>query len=307
MEKYVIEKDEVKKLIAFCGYGHYPTAKIAFMGNEEGLDGYEHKYGIKARVEVFGKHSDTYLGESWTDGYYEHIERVAPLFATRVKELGGAKKESKRNSPMVEFQARLMLSIEQGCSKDWFLKKREDTENIYEEITDYHSNRETGLYTRNATIGSALLDLRPFPRRMEGLRKNKWPYENITETQYMKAMSFEPYKLEAMYQELRDTRAEYLTRAIQSSSFSILIGIGDKKAKTRFFEQYFGAKFYQDKKIPLSKDRVEVHISEPLDNGMVIILSDFFQHGRGIGLKGLRKLRRDIIQPYIKKLVPNLH
>ncbi|MDC0764192.1 hypothetical protein POF51_26075 [Brevibacillus sp. AG] len=298
MEKYKIEKDEAKKLLAFCGYGHYPTAKIAFMGNEEGLDGYEHKYGIKARVAVFGDHSETYLGESWTDGYYEHIERVAPLFKTKVEGLGGVKRESKRVSPMVEFQARIMLSIEQGCTKDWFLKKGEDTD-TYEKITDYHNNRETGLYTRNASVGSALLDLRPLPRRMEGMRQNKWPYDNITETQYMKAMSFEPYKLEAEYQKLRDTRAEYLTRAIQFSSFSFLIGIGDKNAKTRFFEQYFGAKFYPDKKIPLTKDRVEVHISEPLDNGMVIILSDFFQHGRGIGLKGLRKLRTDIIQPYL--------
>ena len=312
MEKYFLEENEKEKLLAFCGYGHYPTAQIAFLGNEEGLAGYELPFGIKARCASFGLNPDTYIGSSWRNGYYEMGEIVDPLFEKEMLRLRGSlRPPGKLKSPMLEFQARMMLFMEHGFTGDWFKKSTEDPHS-YVLITDYYRNigryESSGLYKRSAKIGSALLDLRPFPRRDEGKAGNKWPYANINEKQYNKAFSFQDLPgITEEYKQLRDIRAQYLMNAITTYRFPIIIGIGDKESKRHFFERYFDAEFKPDKMMSLTKNKLEVFISEPVNDwGMIVVLSDFFDHGfKGIGLNGLRILTTQIITPLIKeKLIP---
>lgn len=308
MEKYFLEENEKQKLLAFCGYGHYPTAQIAFLGNEEGLAGYEMEYGIKARCATFGQNPDTYIGSTWTDGYFELGEEVDLRFKDEMMQLRGNLLPTKKLfSNMLEFQARIMLHLEHGFSGDWFQKSQQNPHN-YSIIADYYRNEgdygNTGLYRRGSKIGSALLDIRPFPRRDEGKTGNKWPYDNIDEKQYLKAFSFQERKgLTDEYKLMRDIRAQYLMKAITTYRFPILIGIGDKESKRYFFERYFGAEFRSNKAVSLTKNKTEAFISEPVGEwGMTVVLSDFFDHGfKGIGLEGLRILTNQYITPILKE------
>ncbi|MGG0937057.1 hypothetical protein ABHN11_13215 [Brevibacillus centrosporus] len=308
MEKYFLEQHEKEKLLAFCGYGHYPTAKIAFMGNEEGLGGYELKYGIKARSAAFGSNPKTYFGSTWRDGYFEIGEESDHLFNQEMLQIRGSlRRPEELSSLMLEYQARIMLHVENGFTGNWFqTSPKEPT--AYKLIKDYYRNvgqyEHSGLYKKNAKVGSALLDLRPFPRRDEGQTGKHWPYHNIKQSQYNRAFSFHDQSgLKEEYKQLRDARAQYLTRAISTYRFPLLIGIGDKASKKNFFERYMDATFPPEKTISLTKDRPEVFISDPIgDWGMIVILSDFFERGfKGIGLRGLHILASEIIKPILIK------
>ncbi|MGG4495582.1 hypothetical protein [Brevibacillus reuszeri] len=304
MEKYKLDVNQRDKLFAFCGYGHYPSAKIAFMGNEEGLGGYELNYGIEARCEAYGNNPDTYLGSTWEDGYYVEGEEIDKQFKEIMERIRGSlKPDSTLYSPMLEYQARIMLYIENGFSGDWF-QTRKDNLSQYTKIAEYYQKTENatdGLYRKQAKVGSALLDLRPLPRRDESKSGSQWPYSNIEEKVYNHAFSFKNHRrMSEESERYRDKRASYLKKAIQEFSFPIIVGIGAKKEKKLFFEKYLQATFLPQNKIRLTKNRDEVYVSEPLDGiGTVVVLSDFFNSMNGIGLNGLRKLTVDVIQPII--------
>ncbi|WP_103109497.1 hypothetical protein [Brevibacillus reuszeri] len=312
MEKYKLDDQEREreKLFAFCGYGHYPSAKIAFMGNEEGLGGYELKYGIKARCAAYGNNPETYLGSTWEDGYYVEGEEIDLRFKEEMKRIRGSLiPESKFYSPMVEYQARIMLYIENGFKGDWF-ERCVNNPLAYITIADYYRNigdyANSGLYRKQAKVGSALLDLRPLPRRDESQASSEWPYSNIEENDYNNAFDFRNHRsMSEESKEFRDRRANYLKKAIQEFSFPIIVGIGAKEVKKLFFEKYLRATFLPQKTISLTKNKDEVHVSEPLDGtDTVVILSDYFNSVNGIGLNGLRKLTVDIIQPIIMEKFP---
>ena len=307
MEKYHLDDQERDKLFAFCGYGHYPSTKIAFMGNEEGLGGYELNYGIEARCKAYGNNPETYLGSTWEDGYYVEGEEIDIRFKEEMRKIRGSiKADSKLYSPMLEYQARIMLYIENGFQGDWFQTCEHDPAS-YMRIADYYRNigsyANSGLYRKHAKVGSALLDLRPLPRRDESQASSEWPYSNINETVYNHAFDFiNRRRISDESKLFREKRAQYLKKAIEEFSFPIIVGIGAKKEKKLFFEKYFHATFLPQNTMRLTKNKDEVHISEPLEGtGTVVILSDFFDRGfKGIGLNGLRKLTIDVIQPFIK-------
>ncbi|MEK4229697.1 hypothetical protein [Solibacillus sp. FSL H8-0538] len=288
---YNLSTEETAKLLAFVGYGDNNKSKIIFLGNEEGLGGYELQNVIQTNCEVFGNNPDCYLNPNyWKDGYYEIPENIEEQYKKVMKKLRGELREdTSLFAPMLEFQARIVLHFLQP-DKEWFVKKGINKDN-YNIIKNYY---QKNLYNNNSQFNITLMDFRPFPRRNE---KDQWPYSNLDKLQYLNAFKFNlKSKLKPFYKELRDTRAGILKRAIEQSHANLIVGIGDKDSKRRFFEQYFSNAQFEE--YSLTKEKVELFkASIQLENRTItVLLSDFFNHYT-IGLVGLEKLTKEHISP----------
>lgn len=289
---YQLSSDEIEKLLAFVGFGNREKSNILFFGNEEGLGGYELHHAIKAKCAVYGNNEHSYITQNWRDGFYEIPEVIDPEYKKVMKELRGELlEETSLFSPMLEFQARIALHL-QDPEQDWFSKREDNPEN-FEVIKKYY---QTSLYHEDSKFPLSLMDLRPFPRRNE---KDEWPYSNIDRSQYLRAFSFNPSaKIDPLYQELRDKRASILKRAIECSNANFIVGIGDKESKRRFFEQVFSTaeRPLQFEEVKLTKDKCEVYKTSLIlkNRTITVLLSDFFDY-RNIGLAGLEKLTKEHI------------
>ncbi|UYZ21734.1 hypothetical protein [Mesobacillus jeotgali] len=284
---YSLSNDELEKLQAFIGYGDLRKSKIIFLGNEEGLGGYELDYSIKAKYEAYGKNSSTYLNvDNWKDGYYEIPENVEENYKKVLLNLRGRlNSEDSLFAPMLEFQARIIKNILQP-NRNWFLKKSED-EDAYKEIKEYY---QRSLYNRNSQYNVSLMDFRSLPRKNE---RDDWPFENINCSQYIKAFEFNPHsKLDDFYMNLQKQRGRVLKQAIEYSVADTIIGIGAKHAKKRFFEQNFDSVEFKSYKLSKGKPQLYKGELSLKDRTITVLLSDFFDY-RTIGLDGLEKIAKE--------------
>ncbi|TSI05295.1 hypothetical protein [Lysinibacillus sp. BW-2-10] len=288
---YYLSNEEIDKLLAFIGYGDLQKSKIIFFGNEEGLGGYELHNAIQAKCEVYGNNCESHLNkDNWKDGFYEIPEKIDGPYKKVMQKLRGDLREDKSLfSPMLEFQARIALHL-QYPNQEWFLTSSESKEgkDNYQIIKNYY---QTSLYNQSSSLNISLMDLRPFPRRNE---KDEWPYANINRSEYLKAFKFEnDENISAVCKELRNKRVAVLKRTIEFSSANLIIGIGDKESKRRFFEQNFrnNQKPIVFEELPLTKEKIELFkTSIQLENRTIsVLLCDFFDY-RNIGVEGLETL-----------------
>ena len=172
-------------------------------------------------------------------------------------------------SDFARFMARLCLGIK------------------YKDDRWFSSLSNLGKVTLNEHITSplsikphALVNLRPLPRPTQ----DTWEYSNIDKKDYIKKWNF---TLKRHYSDSdKDERLEILKTFFYSRT-GLVIGIGEKENKKRFFENiYPDIKFHTAE---LEHHKIYFSIANK------IILSDYFNNRNGIKIVGLKDLYEFIL------------
>ncbi len=272
---------DIEKLVRFCGYGNYDSANVIFLGNEEGLGGGEIEGEVRKRIEDYWNHGTALDGRSNENGYY-------------VKGNGGGN----ARGHFLLFSARLMLWLNDQSDGDYYFKTQAEDYKAFDTIRNYKMDTLYNEEMDKFDYRSALLDLRPLPRAQENMMYSL--YEKIDKDfnwqQYKKAFQFNSKRVDDYHLYLRGERARILQNIFNRDvDIRVIIGIGAKADKRRFFEEYFEFEMpFEDRK--LSKNKVELFCGKlRIGNRIIpVFLADFFQGGFGIGLEGL-KILSDLI------------
>ncbi len=273
--------DAIDKLIRFCGYGNFESANVLFLGNEEGLGGGEIRRELKRRIVDFWEKGKAIDGLHMENGYY--LDQAGDEDTT---------------SPFLEFCSRLMLKLNYVYSDNLFLTRGEDPE-VYEKIRDYKIHQLYHENEQDFNYRSVLIDYRPLPRANESLQYSI--YHEINEKfnweHYYSAFKFSKNHIDDYHCNLRNDRSKILYNVFnRESETKVIIGIGDRHTKKRFFEEYFEIlNPFVGRKLGKGKEEVYYGRIQINKNVIPVFLSNFFQSGHGIGLKGLSVLHDMII------------
>ncbi|MFK3988098.1 hypothetical protein [Exiguobacterium mexicanum] len=318
-DQFHLSEEEMKRLEKWFGYGAFREADIVFFGNEEGLGGYPIE-AVRARTRVYGKNSDTWLGEGWENGYWDESGHTGYKLLGEVTneiraEKGLAphnKKEGNPRSTMLDFQARLLLALEQP-EYDWFAlkdgKKDEETTNKWKEKYE----RIQTLYDKDHKIKAALMDWRPLPRQDE----NTWPYQ-LDQNEYLKAFkpgkrylkkiqsAIETDNLDGLneYGKMVVARTKLLKRVIEQFDFPVIVASGDPDAKENLFKLIFADEgiTFEEKTLSNGK-RYKKALVYVGNRELTILLSLFFDYRSNcLGRDGLRDLYEEELSPLFKDI-----
>jgi len=108
------------------------------------------------------------------------------------------------------------------------------------------------------------------------------------------AFKFKSKKVDGYHRVLRTERSKILYNVFnRTAETKVIIGIGDRHTKRRFFEEYYEI-VSPFEGMDLGKGKEEVFVGDIRINKETIpvFLSNFFQSGHGIGLQGLRNLSK---------------
>jgi|GEM_PF-6427308 len=265
-----ITKEQLAILNSFCGTGDFLNADIIFFGNEEGLGGDNLEKVLSERIGE-SKRNNCIIPNKPLNGHYRTTWAV--------------EKETAR-SQMLQFQVRLLLFLN-NPKENWFALK-EEAPLIFEQIKEY---QRVNLYreNNNYNLKSALVDLRPLPRYNE----TEWPFKNLDRQQYISAFKFtKRAKVDKLYSDLKEERIKIIQNLFHAChNVKVIVGIGDKDSKKRFFEVLFVEIVFET--IWLS-DKTCFHATIDLNGKLVhIFLSNFFDY-RAFGLNNLENLARKI-------------
>ena len=268
--------ENLDKLVRFCGYGDFKNSNIIFLGNEEGLGGDEIEDAINLRITDHWNNAQFVNEVDHKKGYYIHLD-----------------KKNDAKGPFNLFCARLMIQLNEKKKDDFYFQKQSENSVAFEKIKEFKINSLFNESKNNYELSSALIDYKPLPRRTEG--DNYKFYEKFDERFSSKLYSMATRLdngADKFHKELVATRAEVLKNVLNiSENVKVVIGIGAKNEKLKYFKKFF--KIAQDfKGLPLAHGKVECYFGKVKINNreIPVFLSDFFQSGRGIGLKGLQKL-----------------
>jgi len=261
-------------LLSYIGCGNFPDADIIVFGNEEGTGGYSVEANVKARVELYGRDSNssaapTYLIDpnDWTKGFYEPSAS------------GGAKKvENYVDSANIQQSgfvagvfnpsiARICLALEDP-SLGWFSEEDESAERKKEAWARIKSYIINDLYEPRKGIQTALADWRPLPRANEStwypeeygdiansLKNNQYldvfnrPDRNTFNNKNYTKPEFSNFTVDRL------NRSDTLKRLFQFSKAKVVIGIGGANGfKKKALEMMFGKDLFT----PLAFDTVDM-------------------------------------------------
>jgi hypothetical protein len=319
-EKLELSQEYIEKLLPWFGYGHFRDADIVFLGNEEGLGGYPIQATI-GRTKVYGNDENTWINGNWKEGYWDETGHKGYLqlgvVTNHIREEMGLPAFVKKKDnyfPILDFQARILLSIEEP-DYDWFQLK-----SWYEEHDPkQHQKLEStiqDLYSDRLKVKAALVDWRPLPRSSE----EDWPYTGIDENKYLAAFSLKnPYfgnvkrvikrsldiELLDSYSKMLYDRIQLMKTVFSTFPFHVLIGAGDLRSKKRLLKFIFAGHNLSFKRLPLQNGKyyeiAELNLSHRKLN---IILTTFFNHRNNcLQLVGLRDLTEHVIKPLLNKKV----
>jgi hypothetical protein len=238
-------KNDYKLLCSYIGYGVIKEPHICFFGNESGTG---------------GMHTTDYIPKFLKDLQKTiHIKSAAIL--PEINDLPVS-------SVFLQFIARLLLAIEQNEIM-WF-----ETLSSYDKIDVVSLNYY--IINRFNKENTCVFNLRPLPRPTERV----WPYSSVNEKDYIKSYNF--CLKRPLTNEFKQIRIQALYDGFEQIKDTLIIGIGDKENKRKFFEQLYQCSF---KKI------YDFYYDEKHN----IILSNYFDNKNGIGLNGLKHLYNFII------------
>jgi hypothetical protein len=206
------------KLNSFCGSGDFRNAEIVFFGNEEGLDRDDIQDVLKQRFNEVN--TNVKIVSDYLEGHYR---------------IDWKTDDKAGKSQMINYQCRIINFLqEEGINDDWFLPKGKNLK-IDKKIEEY---RVKHLYREKipGQIITALTELRPLPRKNESV----WNYfKSIKKSQYFKAYGFSTVRgLHQEYSDFRNHRLKVLKNLFNhSKKCKFIIGIGDQKAKLKFFKK----------------------------------------------------------------------
>lgn len=287
------------RLTPWFGYGNFREAQVIFFGNEEGLSGRADRLELmlKARAELLGNDPQNWINDNRESGCWESSGRDADKkLVAYINKLTGEQEEwvPFTKSPMLQYQARLLLALEEP-NQDWFVSGESE---VFEIVKKYVADC---LYTDKAKIKSGLVDLRTLPRANE----KEWPF-SLNESEYKRAFTYNRNSSKSSLFELAEKRANVLKTVFESFPSPVIIGIGDRYAKMNFFKRYIVDKF--GKKPIFYKAKLstcEIFVSDIEFNNRVVkvLLCPFFDHyGHGhLKLQGLKELTTEYVKPFLYK------
>jgi hypothetical protein len=171
----------------------------------------------------------------------------------------------------LQFVSRFMLAKESN-NLIWLDEKLSKENNLI--LNDYIINK---LYKED----SCVVNLRPLPRPSERV----WIYENINQKDYLKQWKFNN---KITLSEFTKIRLEILKDTFINSVDKLIIGIGDKESKKKFFEYIY--KDIKFEEIILGKHLIYFNKERK------IYLSNYFDYRCSIGLNGLKMLYEFVFQ-----------
>jgi hypothetical protein len=176
------------------------------------------------------------------------------------------------NSTFLQFVSKISLAL-QYKDEEFFDKQLNlrHTAKIFNYITNE-------LYRTNTSI----INLYPLPRSSE----SSWEYDNIDKKEYYRLYNF--MNKNQITNEYKNIRINAIKYALNLSKNSLLLGSGNKENKKAFFEL-----IYPDIKFKtIILENIKIYFSE----NPKIILSNYFDNRRGIGLNGLKLIYKFIIE-----------
>jgi len=317
-ETVSLTDEDIEELLPWFGYGHFKEVNIVFLGNEEGLGGYPIEATL-ARTRVYGKCEKTWLTENWEDGYWDETGYAGYLKLGEVTnqiraELGLSPfvKEKEGYFPILDFQARLLLSLEEP-DNDWFQLKGWYSFHDPAKGTQL-KNTIRNLYSNTRKFKAGLVDWRPLPRPDE----NSWPYTGIDKKRYLDAFSLKrPYYENVKnvlnerglqkdidldpYSTMLYKRVTLMKNVLSGFPFSLLIGAGAVASKKRLLQLIFNDQRINFKKKPLSGGKkYEIADIKVRDRSFTVLLTPFFNHRKNcLQLTGLKELVDNVIKPML--------
>jgi hypothetical protein len=315
-ESLELTQEQIEKLLPWFGYGHFRKANLVFLGNEEGLGGYPIQ-AVIARTRVYGNDENTWINGNWKEGYWDETGyqgyQLLGQVTNQIREEMGLpvfEKKKDRYFPIIDFQARILLSFEEP-DYDWFQKKTW----YQKHDPGQHAKLEStiqNLYTDGFQIKAALVDWRPLPRPTEDV----WPYTGIDKNLYLNAFALkDPFVQKVkqvfdgrlhsedldLYSKMLFDRTKLMKTVFSTFPFPLLIAAGDLGAKKKLIEFIFADHPISFKRFHLPSGKY-YEIAE-VDLGhkkLSIILTTFFNHRDNcLQLTGLRDLTEHVIKPLL--------
>ena len=316
---------EVETLNAFLGYGDFRKADIIFVMNEEGLGGIgensvlsgkvkeQHEINIGYRMDEFGMDNNFYIdGNQKLSGFWEPGGVVTEKKIERYYKRKGWKYEKiipKKSVPL-QFLSRMVLALEDSPNnwEDWFLYAKENGKK-WDRVVEFIG---TGLFCEREGIKTALVDLRPIPRKTEewktGGKHGPWPYSGgVQEKQYLKIFSDGIVKnIDEKHQKLWRKRIGYLENLFFIAKAPVIFLPGARVIKCKIVRQILeqnNIKWKEMEDIIPNTEKPVIKFDAEFPNGRKqIFVTDFFDNRRGIGINGLKNLF-----PEIHKIVCGKH
>lgn len=171
-------------------------------------------------------------------------------------------------SDFARYISRLTLSLKWKDTR--FLKNLSKQGSVYLNEHICKPNREKDI---------CLVNLRPLPRPTQ----DTWVYSNIDKKDYLRKWNF---TLKGHYSDPEKEERLNILKSFFIQSPAIIIGVGEKENKKRFFETIYPP-------IKLSKANLDTH-SIYFNIDSKIILSNYFNNRNGIKLEGLLDLYKFI-------------
>jgi hypothetical protein len=244
----ILENPDKLLFYNLLGHGNLQTSRVIFLGNEFGLASTTLEKYLENLRNVVKNNQVNLIGKNWWDGFLFNTNGEAPI-----------------TSIFVQFISRLMLALREN-NEEWFynltFSDRVKFNNYI--LNEFHK-------TESSTI-----NIRPLPRHTE----STWIYDNIDKGEYNKDFNFFLDKHQRNV--FSEERLLKIKKVFGQSNKEIIIGVGDKWNKEKFF-QYL----YPNMKFERLKFEDEDFL---INNEKKIIICDYFDNRSGIKLKGLQFL-----------------
>ena len=196
-------ENEYKLLCSYIGYGVVNQPRICFFGNESGTG---------------GMYIDDYIPKFIKDLEYS-VQLKHALILPKINDLPVS-------SVFLQFISRLLLAIEQN-DVVWFeILSKIDVVNLNYYILNRFNKENTCVF-----------NLRPLPRPTERV----WPYSTVNKKDYIKSYNFclkHPH-----INRFKQIRMQSLYDGFEQIKNTLIIGIGDKENKKKFFEELYECSF----------------------------------------------------------------